>query len=124
MAPSRHILLVDDDLMFLSAMADGLRKAGYRITEARHFSTALEALENADDKPDALVVDIVMPDSVNGIALGRMARLRNRAIPIIYLTGYDVPGVQDLASGPLLRKPLEPERLMAAIEAEFAKLAT
>ncbi len=110
--------------MFLSAMADGLRKAGYRITEARHFSTALEALENADDKPDALVVDIVMPDSVNGIALGRMARLRNRAIPIIYLTGYDVPGVQDLASGPLLRKPLEPERLMAAIEAEFAKLAT
>jgi CheY-like chemotaxis protein len=124
MAPSRHILMVDDDLMFLSAMGEALRKAGYRVTDARHFSDALNALESSDDRPDALVVDIVMPESVNGIALGRMARLRHRAIPIVYLTGYDVPGVQDLASGPLLHKPLEPEALIAAIEAEFAKLAT
>jgi CheY-like chemotaxis protein len=123
MASSRHILLVDDDTAFLSAMAGALRKDGYRVTEARHFSTALDALENADDKPDALVVAVVMPESVDGIALGRMARLRHRTIPIVYLTGYDVPGIQALASGPMLRKPVEPERLIETIEAEFSRLS-
>ena len=43
-------------------------------------------------------------------------------MPILYLTDYAAPGVDDeQLQGSLLRKPIEPEWLIAAIEAEFVK---
>ena len=57
-------------------MAEALRCGGYRVTTAEHFDPALNLLEGID-KPDVLVVDIMMPQSINGIALARMARLRS-----------------------------------------------
>ena len=123
MAPGRHILLVDDDPIFLSAMASALRSSGYRVTEAAHFTTALDTLDDVDKKPDLVVTDIVMPSSINGIAMGRMARMRYHDIPVVYLTGYDLPVAERAASGPVLRKPIDADRLIEAIEAEFLKPA-
>jgi CheY-like chemotaxis protein len=119
----RHILLVDDDPVFLAAMAKALGLGGYRVTTADHVAPALAVLEDAENKPDALVTDLVMPQSVHGVALSRMARLRHRAIPTVYLTGYDLPDIDEQLDGPLLRKPVEPEQLIAAIEAEVARRA-
>jgi CheY-like chemotaxis protein len=109
----RHILLADDDLVFLTGIADLLRHGGYRVTEARHFTTALSALDNADDRPDILVTDIVMPRSINGVALGRMARMRYPHLPVIYLTAYDVGrAVDQETSGTIIRKPIEAAKLL------------
>ena len=60
----------------------------------RISATALEVLE-AERPIDLLITDIVMPGSVNGIALSRMARLRRRDLKVVYLTGYNVPGVEN-----------------------------
>jgi CheY-like chemotaxis protein len=60
-------------------------------------------------------VDIVMPDSVNGIALSRMARLRRRELKVIYLTGYSIPGADREAMGPILRKPVDNQELLEEI---------
>jgi CheY-like chemotaxis protein len=76
MSTSQHVLIVDDDPVFLSAMVRVLRRAGYRVTTAVHFDPALTLLEGAD-KPNVLVTDIMMPQSINGVALARMARLRH-----------------------------------------------
>ena len=65
---------------------------------------------------DLLLTDIVMPGSVNGIALSRMARLRRRDLKVVYLTGYNVPGVEEEASGPILRKPIDDAFLVSEIE--------
>jgi hypothetical protein len=65
-----------------------------------------------------------MPQSVYGVALARMARICHRGMPTIYLTGYDLPDITEQLDGPLLHKPIEPERLIAAIEAEFARRST
>jgi DNA-binding NtrC family response regulator len=70
-----------------------------------------------------LITDIVMPSGVNGIALARMARMRNLAIRTIYITGYDVPGVQQEATGPLMRKPLADDELLAIVAAQLAEQA-
>jgi hypothetical protein len=48
-----------------------------------------------------------MPDRVNGIALSRMARLRRRYIRVVCITGYNIPGVDREALGPILRKPID-----------------
>ena len=50
-----------------------------------------------------------------------MARLRRPDIKIIYLTGYNIPGIdKETNIGPVLRKPIEAEELVRAIAAELA----
>jgi hypothetical protein len=63
-----------------------------------------------------------MPGSVNGVALARMARMRHPETPVMDMTAYHIPGVEKEAFSPLLRKPMEPLQLIAAIEEEFARL--
>ena len=109
-----HVLLVDDDEAFREAMAHVLRSSGYDVGTAPDYRLALEMLES--NKPvDLLLVDIVMPDRVNGLALARMARLRRPGIPVIYLSGYDIPGLEREALGPIIRKPIDEDVLLAAV---------
>lgn len=122
MPTSRHILLVDDDPVFLSSIAEALQQSRYRVTTAEHFAPALDLLESTD-KPDILVADIVMPHSINGVALARMARLRHPSIATIFITDHYLPELEQMAIGPVLRKPVDPAQLIAAIEAERARRA-
>ncbi len=110
-----HIVLVEDDKAYGAAIGQVLRRAGFDVSLATEFRTALEVLE-ADRPVDLLLTDIVMPGSVNGIALSRMARLRPRDLKVVYLTGHNVPGVETEASGPILRKPIDDALLINEIE--------
>ena len=110
-----HILFVEDDKEFAEALGKVLRNAGFEVSVATDFRTALGVLE-AEFPVDLLLTDIVMPGSVNGIALSRMARLRRRDLKVVYLTGYNVPGVEEEASGPILRKPIDDAFLVSEIE--------
>ena len=99
---------MEDDEAFAEAAAQMLRRAGFEVTLAPDFRVALETL-GGDGQIDLLLSDIVMPSSVNGIALSRMARLRRRDLKVLYVTGYNIPGLEDEALGPILRKPIEVE---------------
>lgn len=112
---TRHILLVEDDRTFGEALGEVLRHAGFEVYVTSGFRAALEILES-EQSVDLLLTDIVMPGSVNGIALSRMARLRRSGLKVIYLTGYNIPGVEDEASGPILRKPIDDADLVREIE--------
>jgi len=117
-----HVLVVDDDEVFANAVSRMLAPDGYRTSLAHHFGKALEILEGPD-APDLLFVDLVMPGSVNGIALASMARIRHRRIRIIYTTGYDIPRLWDEPMyGPMLRKPFPQEELLATVKNELAAL--
>ena len=121
-APTREpcrILFVDDDQVLAVALAQVLRGAGYEVQLAPDYRLALEVLES-NAPVDLLVCDIVMPDRVNGLALGRMARLRRPELKIIYVTGHDIPGVGDEALGPVLRKPIDNDLFVAEIERVLA----
>ena len=109
-----HVLLVEDDGTLGEALCKVLRQGGYATTLATGFSTALEILE-AERPIDLMLVDIVMPDGVNGLALARMARLRRRDLKVIYITGYSIPGIEREALGPVLRKPVDDQVLLAEV---------
>jgi hypothetical protein len=49
-----------------------------------------------------------------------MARMRRPELKVIYLTAYDIPGVEDDAIGPVLRKPIDDERLLANVRRVLA----
>ena len=110
-----HILIVDDDTVSGEAMANLLRREGHDVLQVPDYELALKRLEAAEPL-DLLLTDIVMPNRVNGVALSRMARLRRPHVKILYMTGYDIPGVEDEALGPILRKPISDERLLAEVE--------
>ena len=110
----KQILLVDDDEGFRVATAAVLRSAGYEVKLAPDFRLALEILEG-DEPIDLFVVDIVMPDRVNGLALARMARLRRPRIKVVYLTGYEIPGIEAEALGPIIRKPVDEDVLLEQV---------
>ncbi len=115
----RHILLVDDDKTFSEAIGQLLRRANFEVTLAADFRVALEVLE-AEGQIDLLISDIVMPSSVNGIALSRMARLRRRDLKVLYVTGYNIPGIENEALGPILRKPIDESKLVSEVERVLA----
>ncbi len=110
-----HILLVDDDAACCEAYSKVLGKAGYAVDVAPDFRLALEILE-AERPLDLLMVDIVMPGSVNGLALSRMARMRRKNIKVLYVTGYSIPGADREALGPILLKPVDDETLLSEVE--------
>ncbi len=117
MIDAPHILVVDDDAAALYAAAKALAEAGYKVTTSRNFQDAIDCLEK-DPHPNMLITDIVMPGQVHGFALARMALMRDMAIKVLYVTGYDVPTTEAVAK--ILRKPISGDDLVAEVGAALA----
>jgi CheY-like chemotaxis protein len=114
------LLLYEDDALCAQTFANILRSAGHTVQIANHFMPALDALE-AGHPIDVFLADVVFPEGgVNGMALARMALVRRPGLKVIYVTGYDVPGLDREASGPILRKPVSDEQLLACVQRALA----
>jgi CheY-like chemotaxis protein len=112
--------VVDDDPAFGDATARVLRAVGFERSIS-HPTTRLALKDLESTRPiDLLITDIVMPDRVNGVALSRMAQMRRPELKVIYLTGYEIPGVEDDVAGPVLRKPIDDEHLIAEVRRVLA----
>jgi CheY-like chemotaxis protein len=116
---SARVLVIDDDDAFRYAMVKMLVQAGFEAVEAPDYRQGLDILD--DKKPLALLImDIVIP-GVNGFALARMARMRHRDLKVIYVSAFDVP--TDEAIGPVLRKPVDSDVLLAEVRKALASNA-
>jgi len=109
-----NVLVVDDDEAFGHAALQILEQAGFTVHVEPDYREALVMLEGIG-AIDLLIADIVMPKRVNGLALARMARMRRPGMKVIYVTGYDIPGVEDEALGIVLRKPVDNDRLIQEV---------
>jgi CheY-like chemotaxis protein len=114
-----HILLVEDDDACREALGRVLQREGYAVSLAPDFREALDILES-EQRVDLLLTDVVMPDRVNGVALARMARLRRQELKVVYMTAYNIPGIEREALGPVLRKPVEDDVLISEIKKVLA----
>lgn len=83
----RQILVVDDDIRNVYALANALEHYGMNVISAQDGTECLELLEQGGLKPDIILMDIMMPE-LDGYETTR--RIRNRLglkeIPIIALT--------------------------------------
>ena len=109
-----RILLVDDEDEFRHATERTLCDAGYAVKSVENYQKALDIII-APESIDLLLTDIVMPNGINGFALGRMARMRRRDLKILYMTGYDVPTREAVAK--ILRKPFRDSELIREVKA-------
>lgn len=82
--PRGHVMVVDDDALFLESVSTNLMDAGYR-TDA--FPGGAEAITHLCGRADAdlLLLDWKMP-GITGIEVMQRLRAENIGIPIIFLT--------------------------------------
>jgi signal transduction histidine kinase len=115
-APSRHVLVVEDEETIRRLAQIVLERAGHRVTVAQDGHEALAMLE-AGLIVDLVITDIVMP-GMSGIELARRVRERYPTLPIAFASGYDqglMPLDGPFAGAPLLEKPYSPALLVAAV---------
>lgn len=117
----RSVMLVDDDRVVLSLLAEGLRDLGYLVGTAQ---SAEDAIRLAGEKPyDLAVLDMRMPGQ-SGLALSQEL-VRIGGPPFVFLSAYgDVAVVRDATeAGALgyLVKPVDTPQLVPFIEAAIAR---
>ncbi|WP_366295565.1 CHASE3 domain-containing protein [Paenibacillus sp. AN1007] len=83
----RQILVVDDDIRNVYALANALERYGMNVVSAQNGTECLELLEQGTIKPDVILMDIMMPE-MDGYETTRQIRERLglTQIPIIALT--------------------------------------
>lgn len=114
------VLVVDDNASKRYSTARLLRAAGFITTEA---GTGAQALEMAEEGPDAMVLDVNLPD-IDGFEVCKLLRAREHTshLPIIHLSATfveDSDRVLGLDSGAdgYLTHPVEPKVLVATVNA-------
>jgi CheY-like chemotaxis protein len=107
------ILVADDDAAIRRLTATALRAAGHTVLEA---ATGDEALAQAREAPDLLIVDLVMPP-FGGLELATMLRSKLPRLAILYVSGY-APRTEfnSDASATLLSKPFTLAELNAHVD--------
>jgi CheY-like chemotaxis protein len=83
-----HILLIDDDPDFSAALSVAMRGAGYSLTCVGSCAEGLDALTAMSDehKPDAVLVDMFMPDA-DGFETIHALRDVGIEAPVIAISG-------------------------------------
>lgn len=112
------ILVIDDDVDFLTSMVALLRPLGYTVVTARNADEGWDRLEK--DGPDVILLDWMLQDS-NGLDLIRRVRLSpgHKDRYVIMVTGRS--GKEDLIRGmdeganDYLPKPFYNEELLVRI---------
>jgi two-component system, OmpR family, response regulator MprA len=113
-----RILIVDDDRALRDALRRALVLAGYDTVPVESGEAALA--EVARSEPDAVVLDIGLPD-IDGVEVCRRLRGAGNRVPVLMLTARD--GVSDRIDGldagadDYLVKPFDVGELQARLRA-------
>jgi two-component system response regulator MprA len=115
------ILVVDDERAVRESLRRALELEGYQIELAADGQEALERLEaNGDGQPDAVILDVLMPN-VDGLDVCRRLRRSGNRVPVLMLTARDeidnrVAGL-DAGADDYVTKPFALEELVARVRA-------
>lgn len=123
MSEKVRVLLVDDDPDFVEANTIVLEASGFEVISASSGAEGLTRVR--DDRPDIVILDVMMENTDEGFAVARDIRRKlNSAVPIIMLTsvgkvtGYDYRPEEHPDFFPVdifLEKPVPPPVLVGKI---------
>jgi two-component system response regulator MprA len=122
---SASILVVDDDPNLLRMLRRGLLLAGYAVEAVEDGESGLRAIR--DNTPDLVVLDVMLPEPLDGLEVARRVRSGGSDVPILMLTARDqvADKVAGFASGAddYLPKPFAFEELLARVGALLRRRA-
>jgi two-component system alkaline phosphatase synthesis response regulator PhoP len=117
------ILLVDDEKDIVEFLEYNLVQEGFEVITA---NDGIEAIEKMTEKPDLIVLDIMMP-KLDGYEVCKRIR-ENKAyteIPVIFLTAKgaeadEIKGLE-LGASDFIKKPISPKKLIARVNSNLRK---
>src|SRR6202048_2984540 len=111
------VLIVDDEPNIRRMVGALLTSEGYEVRDAAEGATGLA--RGAESCPDVVVLDLMIPGELDGIAT--LARLREIVpdVPVIMMSGKaglsDAVRATKLGAFNFLEKPLSPEGVLLAL---------
>jgi two-component system, OmpR family, alkaline phosphatase synthesis response regulator PhoP len=119
------ILLVDDEKDIVEFLEYNLIQEGFEVITAYD---GIEALQKLNNKPDLILLDIMMPN-IDGYEVCKRIR-ENKAyseIPVIFLTakGAEADEIRglELGASDFIKKPISPKKLIARVNSNLRKSA-
>ena len=123
----KKILVAEDEQNIREFVVINLKRAGYDCVEAASGEEALLVYEQAGGDFDVAVLDIMMPGSLDGLAVCKELRQKNATIGIIMLTAktQEMDKVTGLMMGAddYVTKPFSPSELVARVDAVYRRVA-
>ncbi|HSR24410.1 MAG TPA: response regulator [Candidatus Eisenbacteria bacterium] len=80
------VLVVDDERAWRVILETDLRLLGYRVSVAQDAAEALERARR--DRPQVAIVDLMLPEPMDGRALLDELRSQGTPMPVIFYTAY------------------------------------
>jgi DNA-binding NtrC family response regulator len=115
MADKQMIWVVDDDPAIRELLSFMVTGAGYEVDA---FASGAEVLASSGETPNAILLDLMMPE-VDGVEVLKEINRRHPKLPVIMVTAdHDVQRaveVTKLGAYDYLTKPIDQERLLTTI---------
>jgi two-component system OmpR family response regulator len=113
-----RVLAVDDESSLTELLSMAMRYEGWQVTTAASGSEAVKAARDA--RPDAIVLDMMLPD-FDGLEVMRRIRTEDPDVPVIFLTAKDAVAdrIGGLTAGgdDYVTKPFSLEEVIARLRA-------
>ena len=117
-----RILIVDDEPALQSMVGEILAQAGYETESALCCAQALERFRTA--APDAVLLDVMLPDGDGFSLLGRLRELRD--VPVLFLSARDEDEARlkglGLGADDYITKPFLPQELLLRLRAVLRRV--
>ncbi|MCL2081800.1 MAG: response regulator transcription factor [Oscillospiraceae bacterium] len=121
---SKKILVVEDEESIRSFVVINLSRAGYSVLEAEDGQQAIDILEENNDIC-IILLDIMLPDGIDGFEVCRRVRAKTPGIGVIMLTArtQEIDKVTGLMTGAddYVTKPFSPTELIARVDSLYRR---
>lgn len=116
-----RVLLAEDDTILADAISLGLKHYGHTVDHVDNGARVVEAVCDLQENFDAIILDLGLPGSVDGMEALRRIRTKSIFTPVIILTARDTltdrVGGLDAGSDDYMTKPFELKELAARLRA-------
>jgi two-component system alkaline phosphatase synthesis response regulator PhoP len=118
MAEKKKVLIIDDDADFIDATRQVIEAHNFSVVSAYSGDEGLEKFYS--EKPDFVLCDMMIEGTETGVRVGTEIRKNDRETPV-YLVSTMGDSISQfrkldlLGFNGVLQKPVDPDRLIAAI---------